>query len=209
MDKLIKYFENIEASFRRTKLVTYAALAASVVISLGSVFIATRRIDESRGEVYVIDGKSALMASRRDADSYRDIEAEDHVIRFHEMMFNITPNSESIKRNLDRALLLSDRSAYDYYMDLSEKGFYQRMVSANISQEIAIDSVKVDMSRYPHPARTYGKIYLLRESNITAYSFKSECQIVDVNRSPSNPHGMMIEKFTVTANEKIGTRVRK
>lgn len=58
MDKLIKYFENIEASFRRTKLVTYAALAASVVISLGSVSIVTRRIDESRGEVYVINGKS-------------------------------------------------------------------------------------------------------------------------------------------------------
>lgn len=209
MENLIKYFENIESSFRRTRLVTCAALAASVAISLGSIFIASARIEEGRDEVYVIDGQSAIMASRKDAESYRDIEAEDHVRRFHELMFNISPNSESIKRNLDRALLLSDRSAYEYYMDLSEKGFYQRIVSANISQEIMIDSVKVGMGEYPHPARTYGKIYLLRESNITAYSFESSCQLVDVNRSPSNPHGMMIEKFTVTANEKIGTRVRR
>jgi hypothetical protein len=82
------------------------------------------------------------------------------------------------------------------------------MVSANISQEIVIDSVSVDMSSYPYQARTYAKIYMLRESNITAYDFESSCRLVDVQRSRSNPHGLMIEKFRVIRNENIGTRMR-
>ena len=148
------------------------------------------------------------MARRSHEDANRDMEAADHVTRFHELMFNLSPSSESIKRNVDRALLMSDRSAYDYWMDLSERGFYQRLVSANVSQEIVVDSVKVDMQSYPYGAITYGKLFLLRESNITSYQFESTCRLVEVERSPSNPHGMMIEKFLVTRNDNLGTRKR-
>ena len=93
-------------------------------------------------------------------------------------------------------------------MVLSEKGFYQRLISANISQEFVTDSVKVDMLSYPHSVTTYGKLYMLRESNITAYQFESSCRLVEVERSPSNPHGMMIEKFLVTKSDNLGTRKR-
>jgi conjugative transposon TraK protein len=148
------------------------------------------------------------MASRDSKDSHRELEAKDHVIRFHELMFNLSPSSESIQRNLDRALVMSDRSAYDYWMDLSEKGFYQRLISANISQEFVTDSVKVDMLSYPHSVTTYGKLYMLRESNITAYQFESSCRLVDVERSQTNPHGLMIERFVVTRNDNLGTRKR-
>ena len=123
-------------------------------------------------------------------------------------MFNLSPSSESIKRNVDRALTMSDRSAYDYWMDLSERGFYQRLVSANISQEIVVDSVRVNMQTYPYEAATFGKLFLLRESNITSYEFESSCRLVEVERSPSNPHGMMIEKFLVTKSDNLGTRKR-
>jgi conjugative transposon TraK protein len=103
---------------------------------------------------------------------------------------------------------MSDRSAYDYWMDLSEKGFYQRLISANISQEFVTDSVKVDLLAYPHTVTTYGKLYMLRESNITAYQFESSCRLVDVERSQTNPHGLMIERFVVTRNDNLGTRKR-
>ena len=103
---------------------------------------------------------------------------------------------------------MSDRSAYDYWMDLSERGFYQRLVSANISQEIVVDSVRVNMQTYPYEVSTYGKLFLLRESNITSYEFESSCRLVEVERSPSNPHGMMIEKFLVTKSDNLGTRKR-
>ena len=208
MDKLIKHFNDIDQSFKAMKWVTAIALAASAVAMLGTVLLYISKTEELTGNIYVVDRGSAVMASRTPEDGYRDIEADDHVLRFHELMLNVTPNAESIKRNLDRALILSDKSAYDYYMDLSEKGFYQRMISANITQEFVADSVRVDLQSYPYRVRTYGKLYLMRESNINLYEFESEAQLVEVERSPSNPHGLMLEKFHVTRNENIGSRRR-
>lgn len=208
MDKLIKYFDNIETSFKRMKVITLAAVSACVCISLGAIFIASGMISDASDQIFVIDKGSAMMAARTPEDENRDLEAVDHITRFHELMFNLSPNAESIKRNLDRALVMSDRSAYEYWSDLSERGFYQRLVSANISQEVVIDSVKVDMLTYPYQAKTYGRMFMLRESNITAYELETTCRLVDVERSQSNPHGLMIEKFRVTKNENIGTRNR-
>ena len=208
MDKLIKHFNDIDQSFKAMKWVTAIALAASAVAMIGTVLLYISKTEALTGTIYVVDRGSAVMASRTHEDGYRDIEANDHVLRFHELMLNVTPNAESIKRNLDRALILCDKSAYDYYMDLAEKGFYQRMISANITQEFVADSVKVDLESYPYKVRTYGKLYLMRESNINQYEFESEGQLVEVERSPSNPHGLMLERFHVTRNENIGTRRR-
>lgn len=208
MDKLIKHFNDIEQSFKVMKYITTLSLGAAAVVILGAMLLYTNKAQSLTDTIYVVDRGSAVMASRTPKDGYRDIEANDHVLRFHELMLNVTPNAESIKRNLDRALILSDKSAYDYYMDLSEKGFYQRMISANITQEFVADSVKVNLESYPYKVRTYGKLYLMRESNINLYEFESQGQLIEVERSPSNPHGLMLEKFHVTRNENIGTRRR-
>ena len=208
MENLTKYFNSIDTSFRKMKFVTVLALAAATIIAVGSTAVSGWFMEKANGTIYVVDKGSAVMASRSSEDSHRELEAMDHVSRFHELMFNLSPSAESIQRNLDRALVMSDRSAYDYWMDLSERGFYQRLVSANISQEIVVDSVKVDMQTYPYGAVTYGKLFLLRESNITSYEFESTCRLLEVERSPSNPHGMMIEKFLVTKSDNLGTRKR-
>ena len=208
MDNLIKYFNNIETSFRKMKFVTVLAVCSAAIVAVGSVVASGWIIRQSEDTIYVVDKGSAVMAKRNSEDSQRELEAKDHVLRFHELMFNLSPSAESIKRNLDRALIMSDRSAYDYWMDLSEKGFYQRLVSANVSQEFVADSIKVDMLSYPHSVVTYGKLYMLRESNITAYQFESTCRLVYVERSQSNPHGLMIERFRVRRNDNLGTRKR-
>jgi conjugative transposon TraK protein len=208
MDKLIKHFNDIEQSFKVMKYITTLALGTAAVVILGAMLLYTNRTQSLTDTIYVVDRGSAVMANRSPEDGYRDIEADDHVLRFHELMLNVTPNAESIKRNIDRALILCDKSAYDYYMDLSEKGFYQRMISANITQEFVADSVRVNMESYPYKVTTYGKLYLMRESNINLYEFESQGQLVEVERSPSNPHGLMLEKFHVTRNENIGSRRR-
>ena len=208
MDKLIKHFNDIDQSFKAMKWVTALALGAAVVAMLGTALVFISKTSSLTDTIYVVDRGSAVMANRSPEDGYRDIEADDHVLRFHELMLNVTPNAESIKRNIDRALILCDKSAYDYYMDLSEKGFYQRMISANITQEFVADSVRVDMESSPYKVTTYGKLYLMRESNINLYEFESQGQLVEVERSPSNPHGLMLEKFHVTRNENIGSRRR-
>lgn len=209
MENIVKYFGGIDQELRLRRLLVIATLCFCVAVTLGVVFLSFRFVRESRDTVYVIDKGSTVMASIADGDAQRDLEVEDHVRRFHELMFNLAPSSESQKRNLEQALHMADRSAYDWWQDQSEAGYFNRLVSANISQEIQIDSVQFSMQSYPYPARLYGKVYLTRESNITAYDFVSECRLSDVPRSRSNPHGLMIEKFTIKRYESLGTRKRR
>lgn len=210
MENVIKYFENIESGFRKMKFLSLAVIGASALVAICSVFLAMNASEKSRSEIFIVDGSgAALHATLAPDGAEKDLEVEDHLVRFHELMFNLSPSEESIKRNIDRALVMSDRSAYDYWRDMSERGFYQRIVSANISQQIVVDSVKTDLNTYPYEALTFGKLYLIRESNITAYQFESACRLVNVERSKTNPHGLMIEKFMVRRNDNLGTKRRK
>lgn len=209
MDKIVNYYGGIDSELRRRRGLVTATLLFAGVVSVGVVIAAFHFVRQSRDTVYVVDKGSTLMATIADGDVQRDLEVEDHVRRFHELLFNLAPSTESQKRNLEQALHMADRSAYDWWQDQSESGYYNRLVSANISQEIQIDSVRFSLQTYPYPARLYGKVFLTRESNITAYELVSECRLSDVPRSRSNPHGLMVERFTVRRYESLGTRKRR
>ena len=99
MDNLIKYFNNIETSFRKMKFVTVLAVCSAAIVAVGSVVASGWFIRQSEDTIYVVDKGSAVMAKRNSEDSQRELEAKDHVLRFHELMFNLSPSAESIKRN--------------------------------------------------------------------------------------------------------------
>lgn len=209
METIVKYFTGIDQELRRRRGLVTATLVFAGVICVGVVLLSFMFVRQSRDTVYVVDKGSTIMATIASGSVQRDLEVEDHVRRFHELMFNLAPSSESQRRNLEQALHMADRSAYDWWQDQSENGYYARLVSANITQEIQIDSVRFSMQTYPYPARLYGKVFLTRESNITAYDFVSECRLSDVPRSRSNPHGLMVERFAVRRYESLGTRKRR
>ena len=209
METIVKYFTGIDQELRRRRGLVTATLVFAGVICVGVVLLSFMFVRQSRDTVYVVDKGSTIMATIASGSVQRDLEVEDHVCRFHELMFNLAPSSESQRRNLEQALHMADRSAYDWWQDQSESGYYARLVSANITQEIQIDSVRFSMQTYPYPAKLYGKVFLTRESNITAYDFVSECRLSDVPRSRSNPHGLMVERFAVRRYESLGTRKRR
>ena len=165
--------------------------------------------EKQRQKIYVLDqGKSLLLALQTDAILSKDVEIRDHVTRFHELMFTLSPQKQTIQENLDRAFNLADRSAFEYSQDLAEKGYYARLVSANISQQMIVDSVKFVSNSYPYQVRTYARQYVVRESTVSQYSFVSTCQLINAGRSDVNPHGLIIEKFKVIKNDLIETRKR-
>lgn len=209
MDNIIKEMVSIKTSTRNMKRLSLAALCVAGLVCVASVGFSLHYASKMSDNIYILDRGEAATATRGVDDSQRSFEVQDHVVRFHELLLNLAPSAESIRINIDRALMMCDRSAYNYWQDLSEQGFYRRLVSANISQQFVVDSVKANMGVYPYAAKVYGKLYLIRESNITAYEHVSTCRLVDVARSKSNPHGLMIENFEVTSQEKIETRRRQ
>ena len=131
MDNIIKHFETIESSFRKTKAITIACVAGSAVVAVVSLVFAAVWIGLHSDNVYVLDKGGAFSATVSAGGVQRDLEAIDHVTRFHEHMFNLSPSSEAIKRSVEQALVMADRSAYTYFNDLQEQGF-QRSSGAGV-----------------------------------------------------------------------------
>ncbi len=104
---------------------------------------------------------------------------------------------------MKRAFSLADKSAFDYYKDLSEKGYYNRIISGNVQQRIEIDSVVCSFESYPYPVRSYAREFIIRYSNVTQRSLVTSCLLVNSVRSDSNPQGFNIEKFAVVENKDI------
>ncbi len=150
-------------------------------------------------------GKSLILALSQDLSQNRPVEAREHIRRFHELFFTLSPDKNAIESNINRAMFLADKSVYTYYKDLIEKGYFNRIISGNINQTLQVDSVVVNFRNYPYTASTYARQVIIRASNITQRSLVTTCDLINSVRSDNNPHGFTIENFTVKENRDIQT----
>ncbi|AZA85449.1 conjugative transposon protein TraK [Chryseobacterium shandongense] len=204
-----KILRNIENSFRQIRLFTFVfALLCFGVVGV-VVYKSYQFAEEQRQKIYVLDnGKSLMVALSQDMSLNRPVEAREHVRRFHELFFTIAPDKNAIESNVKRAFNLADQSAFNYYKDLTEKGYYNRIISGNIQQRIEIDSVSANFDSYPYQVQTFAKQYIYRSSNLTKRSLITSCLLVNSVRSDNNPQGFTMEKFNVIENKDLETVVR-
>jgi len=199
-----KSLSNIESSFRQIKLFGIILVTACAVITVATVWLSFDFAERQRQKIYVLDGgKSLMLALSQDLSQNRPAEAREHVRRFHELFFTLSPEKSAIEHNVSRALLLADKSAYNYYADFAEKGFYNRIIAGNINQVLRVDSVVCDFNDYPYTAKTYARQMILRESNVTERSLVTACRLINASRSDDNPNGFTIEGFTIIENKDI------
>ena len=199
-----KTLRNIENSFNQIRLyaIVFAVLCISVVGY--AIWQSYSFAKEQRQKIYVMDnGKSLMLALSQDASINRPVEAREHVRRFHELFFTLAPDKNAIESNMKRSFNLADKSAFDYYKDLSEKGYYNRIISGNVQQRIEVDSVVCNFDNHPYAVRTYAKQFIIRSSNVTRRSLTTSCFLVNSVRSDNNPQGFNIEKFAVVENKDI------
>ncbi len=199
-----KSLKNIESSFKQIRLIVILVISSCSLVIVFCVWSSFRFAEAQRQKIYVLDqGKSLILALSQDLSQNRPVEAREHVRRFHELFFTLSPDKMAIESNMQRAMNLSDKSAFNYYQDLSEKGYFKRLISANINQYIQIDSVICNFDRYPYTAKTFAKQLILRESNVTERSLITICKLLNSVRSDNNPHGFIIENFEVIENKDI------
>lgn len=199
-----KSLKNIESSFKQLRIFGIVFLCLCAAIAGYSVWSAYDFAEAQRQKIYVLDnGKSLILALSQDLSQNRPVEAREHVRRFHELFFTLSPDKSAIESNIARALQLSDKSAFNYYKDLSEKGYYNRIISGNINQTIQIDSVNCNLDVYPYQVATYARQMIIRESNITERSLVTTCKLLNSVRSENNPHGFTIEAFEIRENKDL------
>ena len=199
-----KSLKNIESSFKQIRLFAIIFICLCVGIAGYSIWSSYNFAEAQREKIYVLDGgKSLMLALSQDLAQNRPVEAREHVKRFHELFFTLSPDKSAIESNIKRAMLLSDKSAFNYYTDLAEKGYYNRIISGNINQVLQVDSVVCNFDKYPYKVATYAKQMIIRESNVTERSLVTRCNLLNSVRSDNNPHGFTIEAFEIVENKDI------
>lgn len=201
-----KCLRNIESNFRQIRIYCLAFAGICAVVTLAAVWKSYAFAQKQREKIYVLDnGKSLLVALSQDLSQNRPVEAREHVRRFHELFFTLSPDKAAIESNVNRAMQMADRSALSYYKALNEKGFFNRLIAGNISQMIKIDSIRCNFDRYPYEVTTYARQRIVRASRVTERSLVTTCRLVNAVRSDNNPQGFMLENLNIIENKDLAT----
>lgn len=204
-----KSLKNIESNFRLIRIccALFAGLCAAVAVA--SVGFSYAFAERQRQKIYVLDGgRSLMVALSQDLSQNRPVEAREHVRRFHELFFTLSPDREAIEGNVRRALYLADGSAIAYYQNLAEKGYFNRIIASNVSQNVVVDSIRCDFDCYPYAIETFARQKIVRESNVTERTLVTTCRLRNAVRSDNNPQGFLIEDLRILENKDLGSYER-
>ena len=125
-----KCLTNIETSFRQLRMYALVFAGVCAVVTVAAVWMSYSFAERQRQKIYVLDnGRSLMVALSQDLAQNRPVEAREHVRRFHELFFTLSPDKAAIESNVGRALQMADKSALSYYKVLQEKGFFNRLIA--------------------------------------------------------------------------------
>lgn len=197
---MFNHFKNIDSAFKHIKLFSFLLIAACAGISCFAVYQSFRSSADFRNHIYVLANGKALEAIAQDRKDNIPVELRDHIKVFHEAFFDLEPDDQQIQVTITKALYLADASAKTAYDNLKEAGYFNNLVSGNISQQVTVDSIKLDMNSYPYGFTCFATEKLVRSTSTTMRSLVTQGFARNVSRSDNNPHGFLIERWETVKN---------
>ncbi len=205
---MFQQLRNIDTAFKHIRLFSLVLIAGCVFAVCFTLYKSFQLISESQERIYILSNGKALEAWSAERKDNIPVETRDHVRTFHHHFFTLDPDDKVIQANITKALYLADASAKKQYDNLKENRYYSNVISGNISQEIDIDSIRIDINQYPFYFRCFARQRLIRTTSIVTRSLVTEGYLRNVSRSDNNPHGFLIEKWSTLENQDIKTENR-
>ena len=200
--------KSLETAFQHIRLFTAVVVVGSLGFCGVVSWLAFRASEKAQQRIYILASGKALEAMASDRKDNVAVEARDHVRNFHRDFFTLDPDEKVIEANLRRALYLADASAKREYDDLRETGYYSGIISGNISQEVVVDSIHLDMTNYPYYFRCYATEKIVRPSSQVTRDLLTEGWLRNCSRSDNNPHGFLIERWAILDNRDLKVEAR-
>lgn len=205
---MFQQLKNIDSAFKHIKVFTIVIILSSILISGFSILKSYQFVESSQARIYILANGKALEAFSAERKDNIPVEARDHVRMFHHFFFTLHPDDKTIQTNIKKALYLADGSAQRQYDNLRENGYYANIISGNISQEIVIDSIQINVDQYPYYFRCNAKQLIIRTTSTVTRSLITEGYLRNVSRSDNNSHGFLIEKWKTIENRDLKTENR-
>jgi len=200
--------KTIDAAFKHIRIFTLTLIVSLTVLCCFTVYKSAQSVEQAQAKIYILSSGKILEAYSSQRAENIPAEARDHVASFHRLFFTLDPDDKAIQASVSKALYLADGSAKKQYDDLRESGFYTGVISGNISQQIQIDSIDVQINTYPYTFRCSAIQRIIRPSSIVSRKLITQGSLRTVSRSENNPHGFLIEKWVTLENSDLRVQSR-
>ncbi|RZJ76741.1 MAG: conjugative transposon protein TraK [Flavobacterium sp.] len=201
---MFKQLKNIDSAFQHIKRFSIAFLAACILLSAVVIFICFSAIEQAGSRVMILHNGKVLEAFSADRKQNLPVELRDHIRTFHQLFFTLDPDEKAINAGIAKSLYLADGSAKRSYDNLRESGYFNNLISANISQVIQVDSISLDMDSSPFGFTCYATQKLIRSSSTLLRELVTRGQIrVLETQTDNNPHGFLIQNWETLVNTDV------
>lgn len=173
-------------------LIAFVAAAFFFSISIKNLY--TKQLNT----VLVLDSKGEVIPMKW-ADRLENIKIEvaDHLERFHNYFYGY--DAYNIDRQLEKALWYGDKSIEQLYIKRKNDGYYNKVKTYGIEQEIEIkpEDIQISGNDEPFTFRVKATLTIKQDEDYTFYTFETAGNIIFVSRNyPLNPHGLLITNFS-------------
>lgn len=200
--------KDLETAFQQLRQYCIIWMLVCSGLSLYTLTKTFSLLQASERRVYILSSGKVLEALAGDRKENLPVEARDHIRTFHQYFFTLDPDEKVIDANIGRALYLADGSAKRLYDNLKENGYYSGIISGNISQQLEVDSIALDMGHYPYYFKCWSTQKIIRPTSVTTRSLVTEGWLRNTGRSDNNPHGFLIERWQTVENRDVKVEAR-
>jgi conjugative transposon TraK protein len=198
---MFTHLKNIDTAFKHIRQFSIFLIIGNVITMCFCIYKSAQVVSEANNKIHILYDGKVLEAIASDRKNNLPVELRDHIKTFHEYFFDLSPDDKAIEANISKALYLADESAKREYDNLKESGYYNNLISANISQEIKVDSTKLEGNQFPYTFTCYATEKLVRSSGTVTRKLVTQGEVRDLNiQTDNNPHGFLIQHWEVLAN---------
>jgi conjugative transposon TraK protein len=205
---MFKETKNIDSSFKHIKIFTFLVVAGCFLLCGFVLYKSYELSARVQDKIYILAGDQAMEAFASKRKDNLLVEAKSHISLFHIYFFTLDPDDKVIEKNISKALYMADASAKKQYNNLKETGYYSNIIAGNISQQISVDSIIVDIKAEPYFFHCYSTERIIRPNSIVTRNLITQGYLRNVSRSDHNPHGFLIERWETLENKDIKTENR-
>ena len=173
--------ENLEKKIKLSLLISALSIICGVITAGMGIYAGYVSSSEARKSIYVLSNDIPLLAYKNASTSHLEVEGRAIIKNFHRLFFTLPPDDEYMNKTISEALYLIDESGVRQRNALTEKGFYNHILSQYGTQRIE------------------GRSSLTRRQLITTG------RLVPIPRSTNNPYGYLIVDYKTLSNSDIET----
>eukprot|EP01041_Mallomonas_annulata_P020400 gene20400-40162_t len=199
----MKALRSIETSFRAMRLVSIVSIIGMVISVIGGFMFYNIAINQSSNQIYIMsDNGSIALARKSSVSSEREIETKDHILAFHERLYNLDNNEEQISYTLNKASYLGDTK--QILASYKEINYYNNLIQRNFIQRVYKDSIK--LSDNFSQGIFYGHLIINGSNTRGTKALQTQFNVTKgLDRVESNPHGLFITNIRVIKEDLVTT----